>query len=126
MQLHLESGRNQNHISSYGTGYFVVNDTRIKSGIILARDHFERDWGVTSCAELGPEHFALALETKPELIVLGTGARHVFPNASTLAPLYEARIGIEIMGTGAACRTYNVLLSEGRNVLGMLMLIAAP
>jgi uncharacterized protein len=59
----------------------------------------------------------------PELLILGTGRRQRFPRAELLAPLAEAGIGWEVMDTGAACRTYNILMSEGRNVAAALLMI---
>ena len=59
---------------------------------------------------------------KPEIILLGTGASFVFPDRARLAPLYNAGLGVEVMDTPAACRTYNILLGEGRNVVAALIL----
>jgi uncharacterized protein len=58
-------------------------------------------------------------------VILGTGRRQRFPRTELLAPLVKARIGWEVMDTGAACRTYNILLGEGRNVAAALLMIEA-
>jgi uncharacterized protein len=58
---------------------------------------------------------------KPEIVLLGTGATFVFPDPARLAPLRDARVGVEVMDTAAACRTYNILLAEGRNVVAALI-----
>lgn len=55
----------------------------------------------------------------PELILFGTGDTQVFPAPALLAPLYQKRIGFEVMNTRAACRTFNLLIAEGRNVMGV-------
>ena len=70
-------------------------------------------------------HFARLAELRPELVLFGSGARLRFPAPALLKPLIDARIGIETMDTAAACRTYNVLLAEGRSVVAAL-LFAAP
>ena len=72
--------------------------------------------------ELTAEAAALLLAKTPEIIIIGTGPTQVFPEAARLRPLLEARIGVEIMSTPAACRTYNVLMGEGRRVLAAICL----
>ena len=67
------------------------------------------------------------MELKPELVIFGSGSRIRFVRPALLRALIERRIGIETMDTGAACRTYNVLLAEGRSVLAALLFeTAAP
>ena len=61
------------------------------------------------------------VELAPEIVLLGTGAQFRFPEPALLAPLYKAGIGVEVMDTPAACRTYNILLGEGRNVVAALL-----
>ena len=60
---------------------------------------------------------------KPEVVLLGTGARLRFPPAAVLAPLTRAGIGVEVMDTAAACRTYNILAGDGRRVVAALLMI---
>ena len=71
-------------------------------------------------SDLGEAHIQQFIHLKPELILLGTGEVQTFPGPDVLAPLYPARIGIEVMTTDAACRTFNVLIGEGRAVLAAL------
>jgi len=61
------------------------------------------------------------LELQPEVLLIGTGARQVFPGTALIAELYALRLGFEIMDTAAACRTYNVLVAEGRDVAAALI-----
>ena len=68
-----------------------------------------------------PDHMAAIAELKPEIVLIGTGAKLTFPDRALLAPLYKAGIGVEIMDTPAACRTYNILLGEGRGVLAAVI-----
>ena len=74
---------------------------------------------------LTPEHFAQLAALKPELVIFGSGARLRFAAPALLRPLIDARIGVETMDTAAACRTYNVLLAEGRSVVAALLFDAA-
>jgi uncharacterized protein len=76
---------------------------------------------VTAIEGLAADHFAAIVELAPEIVLLGTGARFTFPMPALLAPLYKAGIGVEAMDTPAACRTYNILLGEGRNVVAALI-----
>jgi len=73
----------------------------------------------------GPDHFARLAALAPELVVFGSGPRLRFPAPALLRPLIDARIGIETMDTAAACRTYNVLLAEGRSVVAALLFAGA-
>ena len=79
-------------------------------------------WPVLSSAALSVEHLEPLLALAPEVVILGSGPRLRFPSPAVLRVLFERRIGVETMDTGAACRTYNVLASEGRPVVAALML----
>jgi uncharacterized protein len=70
---------------------------------------------------LRPEHFAPVLELDPELVLVGTGATQRFLPAQTTSPLLQAGVGFEVMDTAAACRTFNILLAEGRRVVGAFL-----
>ena len=74
--------------------------------------------------ELEAGHFAQMVDFKPELVLIGTGSRQRFPKPELLKPLITAKIGFEIMDSQAACRTYNILVGEGRQVL--LALLVEP
>jgi uncharacterized protein len=82
-------------------------------------------WPVDRFEALGPAHFESLLQLQPELVILGSGRRLLFPAPALFACLIERRIGLETMDTAAACRTYNVLASEGRTVVAALMIEAA-
>ncbi|HMO49458.1 MAG TPA: Mth938-like domain-containing protein [Rubrivivax sp.] len=79
-------------------------------------------WAPARIEQLLPEHFEQALALQPELVIFGSGARHRFAPAALMRCLIERRIGVETMDTAAACRTFNVLASEGRAVLAVLLL----
>ena len=85
-----------------------------------------RAWPLEALDALTPEHFEQALALKPELVIFGSGERIRFVSPSLYRCLIEARIGIETMDTVAACRTYNVLASEGRSVVAALLLASEP
>ena len=79
-------------------------------------------WGVQSFADLNAAHFQRLLALDPELVILGSGSRLRFPPPALLRALIERGIGVETMDTPAACRTYNVLVSERRSVVAALLL----
>ena len=81
-----------------------------------------RAWQVASFDELQAQHFESLLSYQPELVIFGSGASLRFPAPALLKALIERRIGVETLDTAAACRTYNVLASEGRSVLAALLL----
>ncbi|NSL54371.1 Mth938-like domain-containing protein [Uliginosibacterium aquaticum] len=82
-------------------------------------------WAVAGFAALDAASLAAACALQPAVLLIGTGVRQRFPAPAVLRPLIEARIGFEIMDTGAACRTYNLLASEGRRVAAALILEVA-
>ena len=108
--------------TGYGEGYVAVNGTRHSTSLVVAADRLVTDWPVTSVEGLGADHLAAIVELQPEIVLLGTGRAFRFPEPRVLAPLHNARVGVEVMDTNAACRTYNILLGEGRNVVAALIL----
>ena len=94
----------------------------LSSSFILSPDQLIEDWPVNSINALGSEHLKQMIELEPELILLGSGASHCFPDMALLAPLQNAQIGYEIMDSQAACRTYNLLRGEGRHVVAGIIL----
>ena len=115
----------QNALTGYGPGYLEINRVRHTTGLLVAAQGEVRPWPVAGIETLGPADFEQMLAMRPEVILLGTGARQCFVHPRLYACLTSARIGLEMMDTGAACRTYNILMSEGRHVLAALIPPAA-
>ncbi len=111
----------QNAIARHGIAGVVVNGREYRSSVIVPWSGDVMPWGVASFAALAASDFAALGELGPELVIFGSGARLRFPPPAVLRPLMERRIGIETMDTAAACRTYNVLLAEGRSVIAALL-----
>ena len=80
------------------------------------------DWQAARWADLTAAHFEQVAALGPEVVIFGSGRRLQFPPAALLRSLIERRIGVETMDTAAACRTYNVLVTEGRSVVAALLL----
>ena len=105
----------------------TVGDRPIAQSFLLMRDRLVEGWPVTSVAALGADAIARILELEPDVVILGTGERQSFPPAKVQAEFLTRGIGFEVMDNSAAARTYNVLVSEGRNALVAFMLPdAAP
>ncbi len=121
MKLHLNSSAGLNTVTGHGAGFVQVNQTRIESPLILLPDKLVAPWSIADIGALSLADFALLIEMKPELVVFGSGATFRFPDARIMAAFSQARIGFDVMDTPAACRTYNVLMGEGRHVAAALL-----
>jgi len=108
-------------ISGYGPGWVGVGQEKITHNVVLGAHGQRFEWAA-SFEQLGPEHFEALAELQVEVVIFGSGQRIRFPRPAWLAPLARRRIGIETMDTAAACRTYNILAQEGRDVAVALLL----
>ena len=114
-------------ITAFEPGRIRVGQEHHETNLLLMPERLLEPWPVTSLEELTPEGMAQLIDHRPDLILFGTGRVQRFPPPALLAPLMEARIGHEVMDTAAACRTYNILMNEGRPVLAALIVVdAAP
>lgn len=100
----------------------LVNDRRLTASFILAPDHLDDAWDVTDARLLDAAGLEPILAREPEVIVLGTGARQVFPPAAAMAWALSRGVGLEVMTNAAAARTFTVLASEGRKVVAGFIL----
>jgi uncharacterized protein len=124
LKLQSDPHSGANTITGYGDGYVEINQNPYAHAVLLSSDGAISEWPVKSFEDLEVSHFAQMVDLKPELILIGTGSRQRFPKPELLKALIEAKIGFEIMDSQAACRTYNILVGEGRQVL--LALIVEP
>jgi len=122
MELHLTKAENNHLITGYGDGYIAVNKKHYEHQLIVMADKLILDWSAKHFDDLTEEHFGVLLDLNPEVILLGTGSKHRFVHPQLVAALTKANIAVECMTTSAACRTYNILMSEGRNVAAALLL----
>jgi uncharacterized protein len=121
MKLHLQGAAGLNLVTGYGAGYVAINGARHTTSLLLTADSLMR-WAPAAFADLAAEHFDRVVPLVPEILVLGTGTRLQFPRPPLTRALVEARIGLEVMDTAAACRTYNILMGEGRKVAAALII----
>jgi len=121
MKMRADRMEGHNAIARHGPGGVVVNGVEHTESVMVPWNGAVEAWKAPDFESLGVEHFARIAALAPELVVFGSGPRLRFPAPALLRPLIEARIGVETMDTAAACRTYNVLLAEGRSVVAALI-----
>ncbi len=109
-------------ITAYGDDSVSVNGKIFEQSLILANTAFSENWGVSAIDQLAAEHIEQVLSFNPELIIIGTGNKLVFPPVEIYSAIIKRGIGVDFMDTQAACRTYNILMSEGRGVVAGLIL----
>jgi uncharacterized protein len=109
-------------INAYGDDGVVINGRRFDRSLVLMPRQIIEGWQPKSFEELVTSHFRQLAELAPDLVLLGTGRRQQFPSPHLYQALISSGIGLEVMSTAAACRTYNILMSEGRTVAAALLL----
>jgi uncharacterized protein len=125
MKLQSDPHSGANTITGYGDGYIEINQIPYSHAVLLSSNGEILKWPVKSFDELSAADFGQMVTLKPELVIIGTGKRQRFPKPELLKTLIEAKIGFEVMDSQAACRTYNILVGEGRQVLLALIVEAA-
>ncbi|CAA6815647.1 MAG: Unknown protein [uncultured Thiotrichaceae bacterium] len=120
MKFSEDSAEGHYHIQSYGEGWIQANQRRMERGFIIHTDRIIDSWEPLRYADLQPEHLADVFKLQAKLILIGTGEYHQLPTPEIHKALIQQQIGFEFMTTDAACRTYNVLLSEFRDVAAVL------
>jgi uncharacterized protein len=121
MKFHLTRAAGNNLFTGYGEGYVAINDQRFEHAIVVTPGDPVADWDAGSFETLTAAHFAALLTLKPEIVILGTGTKLRFPRPEVTRPLAEAQVGFEAMDTKAACRTFNILMAEGRQVVAAIL-----
>jgi len=124
MKMRADRIEGRNAIARHGPDGVVVNGVEHTESVVVPWHGDVVAWDAPTFESLTVEHFARVAALAPELVVFGSGARLRFPSPALLRPLIDAAIGFETMDTAAACRTYNVLLSEGRTVVAALLFAA--
>jgi len=104
-------------ITAYDDNGILVNGKSFEKSFIISAEDFQENWSIASIAELNNHHIQQLLDIQPELIILGTGKKLTFPPVEVYASVVKQNMGIEFMDTNAACRTYNILMGEGRKVV---------
>ena len=116
MKLHLAQNAGLLTFSSHGPGYVAVNGTRYEGSVLVCGKQIETDWAPNGFEGLNAAQFERLGSMGAEIVLFGSGERQRFPHPELLKALIAKGIGLEVMDTKAACRTYNILVAEGRHV----------
>ncbi len=122
MALHLQTNTNLKLFTGHRAGYVAVNGQRYEQPVVVMAGEVRADWPARDFASLTPGDFSYFIDLKPEVLLLGTGAKQQFARPELYRELIRAGIGIEFMDTPAACRTYNILVAEDRKVVAAVLL----
>jgi uncharacterized protein len=120
MRFTQDTSSNRNLIRSYAPGEIKINNEIFHQSLIVGPSSIAPGPAVSDAGELTADHTAGIVALAPELVLVGTGVNQVFPAAEFGAQFLRAGIGFEVMDTGAACRTFNVLVMEQRRVVALL------
>ena len=120
MKFHLQTPTS-NLVTGTGPGWVRVGTQDYRENIVLTSGTVAAGFAPRGFDALTDADFERLLETSPQIVLLGTGATQRFPHPRVTAPLFRARVGLEVMDTRAACRTYNILVAEGRSVTAALI-----
>lgn len=123
MRFSLDLDASKYFIKAYGPGWIKVNEQEIRQSAIVTPERLVTDWPPQAFADLAESHFDWIARLEPEIVLLGTGSRLHFPHSRLTRSLMGRSIGLEFMDTAAACRTYNIVMLEGRRVAAALLMI---
>jgi len=120
MKLHASAPGSAQVVTAYGDDYVTVSGVRYEESIVVLPDRVQ-PWDARSFESLTEADFSALLQVGAEILILGTGAKQRFPHPRLTAPLARSGLGLEVMSLQAACRTYNILVSEERKVAAALL-----
>jgi uncharacterized protein len=121
VKFHLAT-TNANLVTAFGRGWIRIGTTEYRSSLILTPETVSTGFAPEGFAGLVEADFARLLEGRPDVVLLGTGEAIRFPHPRLTQALVGAQVGLEVMDTAAACRTYNILAAEGRRVTAALIM----
>ncbi|MFO1435973.1 MAG: Mth938-like domain-containing protein [Gammaproteobacteria bacterium] len=124
MKFEIDRGAGRYSIRGYDERTVTVNEVALSRSFVLMPDLLIEQWVPQCLQDLTSEHLEALIPHQPELVILGSGRRLVFPDAAIIEPLRRAGIGHETMDTAAACRCFTVLAAEGRRVLAIMFPIS--
>lgn len=109
-------------IRGFKPGVILINDKTLTRSVIIGPEKLIENWEPQHISELTRENLSIVIDLHPAILLIGTGAKIQFPALEIYGELINQGIGVEIMDTSAACRTYNALTAEGRNVIAALII----
>jgi len=121
-QLELDENRATFQIRAYKPGMIQINDKILNNSLIITPDQLIENWQPQTIGELTTESLASIPGLQPDILLIGTGTKMAFISVEIYGELINQGIGVEIMDTSAACRTFNALTAENRNVVAALII----
>lgn len=121
--LNLDDNSAFYQIRSYTPGHLQINELKMTQSVIVSPSKLIDNWTPQTIEQLSKESLSPIFELKPDILLIGTGSRLIFPSIEIYGELINQGIGVEVMNTSAACRTYNALTSEHRNVAAALIIL---
>jgi uncharacterized protein len=121
MEIEKDTGQATYQIQTYKERCIIINNQEYRHSIAVMPEELINPWGPDSFDGLSDEHFQILLPYKPQVVLLGTGKQLHFPPSHLYSVLTNHKIGVEVMDTAAACRTYQILMTEGRHVVAALI-----
>jgi uncharacterized protein len=125
MKLHSSSTDKYQTVTGYDQTGVEINAQRYDYSVLVMPEVPPRPWHVTRFEDLTAAHFEQIAADRPDVVILGTGERQRFVHPRLVASLSSLRIGVESMDSHAACRTYNILMGEGRKAVLALIIEGA-
>lgn len=122
MRLDLDRPAGINMIDAVSAGEVRIGDRVLRASVIVGIRDIIPDWPVASTGDIDDESLAPLMALGPEIVLLGTGERLVFPPRYVYGRILSRKVGLEVMDTAAACRTFNILAAEGRQVVAGLII----
>ncbi len=121
MKFHADTDGEFNRITACGADFVSVNAVEYRGSLVVFKDRIVADWPVARMEDLTLEHARAILESSPQIVLLGTGGRPAPPHGEWVRAFAEAGVGFETMTTRAACRTFNIVAGEGRDVAAAMI-----
>jgi uncharacterized protein len=125
MKLHSSSTQQYQTVTGYDATGVEINAQRFNFSLTVMPEAAPSPWDVARFEDLTAQHFELIAQEAPDVVILGTGERQRFVHPRLVASLSSLRVGVECMDSHAACRTYNILMGEGRKVTLALIIEGA-
>ena len=122
MKLHLDNAEGIHLVNAYDGDGIVISQERYRTSLILSPQRLTAPWLLRDVSAIEQHHCAEIADHQGEVILLGTGRDHVVTDPVWMAWFGQRGMGLEVMDTRAACRTYNILASEGRRVVAALII----
>jgi uncharacterized protein len=120
--LNLDENKSAYQIHAYQPGMLQINEQKLTASVIITPNQLITDWAPQRISEVNAASFEAIIAIRPDILLIGTGSKHVFLPIELYGELINLGIGVEMMDTAAACRTFNALSAEDRNVAAALII----